>query len=99
VDKFRMIQGEAIDTQLAHVEEQLDNVDKLILLGMETRDVALVEKAMTQRLHAIEARSRILMMRAKLFGLDAPTKTEVSVTVSTPVDSAVAELLSEMEAG
>jgi hypothetical protein len=97
VDKYRMIQGEAIDTQLARVEEQLENVDRFLLLAVEQKDAALIEKGLAQRLHAIEARNRVLMMRAKLFGLDMPVKAEVSVVVTTPIDSAVDALMTQLQ--
>ena len=96
VDKFRMIQGEAIDTQLARIEQQYDRAEKLLVFAVEAKDGNLIDKALSQRLKAIDSRNHTLALRARLFGLDAPAKIEQTVTVTTPVDAAVEELSQRM---
>lgn len=98
VDEYRQIVDALLSDQMAKLEEHLAAVDRLIALGSETRDVALIERAMVQRLHTIETRTRVADRRAKLMGLDMPVRADVHVTVTTPVDTAVAGLLAEMDA-
>lgn len=97
VDEYREIQNALLDDQMMRIEEQVEAAMKLIVLGTEQKDAAIIDKGMTQRLRAIEARTRIAERRAKLMGLDMPTKVEANVTVTTPIDSAVAGLLAEMD--
>jgi hypothetical protein len=98
VDEYREVQNAVLDDQMLKLEEQLDAAMRLVALGTEQKDAGVIDRGMTQRLRAIEARTRILERRARLNGLDMPVKAEVSVSVTTPVDTAVSGLLAEMDA-
>jgi len=97
VDEYRAIQNALLDDQMMRIEEQVDAAMKLIVLGTEQKDASVIDRGMTQRLRALEARTRIAERRAKLMGLDMPTKVDATLTVTTPVDTAVAGLLAEMD--
>jgi hypothetical protein len=98
VDEFRATQNAVLDAQMLRIEEQLDAAMRLVALGTEQKDASIIDRGMTQRLRAIETCLRIAERRARLNGLDAPVRAEVSVTVTTPVDTAVSGLLAEMDA-
>lgn len=97
-DEYREAQNALLDESMTMLGQQLDSVDKLILLGMEKHDVTVIEKAMTQRLKVIEARTRVLERRARLNGLDRPVRAEVTVHQVDQKDMELAELIREAKA-
>jgi hypothetical protein len=97
VDEYREVQNAVLDDQMLKLEEQIDAARRLVALGTEQKDAGVIDRGMTQRLRAIEARTRILERRARLNGLDMPIKAEVAVTVSTPIDTAVDDLVRQLQ--
>lgn len=96
-DEYRETQNALLDESMTMLGQQLDQVDKLILLGMETKDVATVEKAMAQRLKVIEVRTRVSERRARLNGLDRPIQVSQTITVIPGgVDAEVARLTAQL---
>jgi hypothetical protein len=97
VDEYREAQSALLDDQMVKVQEQLDAVDKLVMLGMEQKDATLIDKAMSQRAKAIELRSKVAEQRAKLMGLNRPLVVEATVTlVQSGVDAELERLSGEL---
>ena len=97
VDEYRAAQDALLDDQMTKIEEQIDAARQLLALGVEQKDASVIAAGMNQRLRAIEVRTKIAERRARLWGLDAPVKAEVQVTVSTPIDLAVDELAKQLQ--
>lgn len=104
VDAYRAQQNEVLDRQMVRLEAQVAAADVLITtlsqggqpFGSGTPSVVetdKLDKALSTRLRAIEAIIRLTDRRAKLNGLDAPQKAEVHVTIETPADIELRELL------
>lgn len=96
VDEYREVQNAMLDEQMAMLDEQLDAVRHLLQLAVEQKDATLIDKAMSQRLRTIEVRTKVAERRARLMGLDQPVRADVQVTVTTPLDTEVEELLARM---
>ncbi len=97
VDAYREQQNAALDELVARWERQEKAGEAMIEAGVVAEEWGRVEKGMTMRAQALEAKLRILDRRAKLNGLDAPVKAEVTVTVNEGVDARIEALLDEME--
>ena len=97
VDEYREAQNALLDDQMVKLAEQLDAVDKLVMLAMETKDAILLDKAMSQRVRAIEMRTKTAEQRAKLMGLNKPLQVEATVTlVLGGVDAELERLSGEL---
>lgn len=94
-DAYRLALDATLSDQMARLDEQMTAVDHLIQLGTEQHDGALIERAMVQRLHVIEARIRVVDRRSRLMGLDAPVKADVTMHVETEQDRELAQLVRE----
>jgi hypothetical protein len=97
VDAYREEQNRLLDDLMSKWSAQCDAGEVLVAHGATTEDMALVERGAKMRGDALNGMLRVSERRAKLNGLDAPVRAEVSVTVTTPVDAAVAALAAEVE--
>lgn len=98
VDAHREQQNALLDDLMQRWSAQCDAADAIVAEGSRTESMSLVERGMTKRAEALNGMLRVVERRAKLNGLDAPTRVEATVEVTTPVDSAVAALAAELEA-
>lgn len=98
VDAYREEQNRLLDDLMQRWEQQLAGADAMIHEGTAKESMALVERGMTKRSEALNSMLRVSERRAKLNGLDAPVKAEVAVTMTSPIDAAVAALVAEVEA-
>jgi hypothetical protein len=98
VDAYREEQNRLLDDLMGKWSAQCDAGEVLVAHGATTEDMALVERGAKMRGDALNGMLRVSERRAKLNGLDAPVRAEVSVSVTTPVDAAVAALAAEVEA-
>lgn len=75
--------------------QELDRLDRYLL---ECEDVASKAEKGSERLAALDRALRIGERRAKLLGLDAPERSEVSVAQVDPADAELAALIREERA-
>lgn len=98
VDAYREEQNALLDNLMSRWEAQAAAGEVMVSQGIAEESMALVDRGMTKRAEALTGMLRVSERRAKLNGLDAPVKTDVHLTVSTPIDDAVARLAAEVEA-
>jgi hypothetical protein len=98
VDAYREQQNALLDDLMSKWAQQCDAGEVLIANGTVEENMTRVEQGVRIRAEALNGMLRVSERRAKLNGLDAPVKGEVTVTVTTPVDAAVAALAAEVEA-
>lgn len=97
VDGYREEQNRLLDLVMERWEQQLAGADAMIHEGTVKESMSLVERGMTKRGEALNSMLRVSERRAKLNGLDAPVKGELTLTVTSPIDAAVAALAAEVE--
>ena len=98
VESYREQQNALLDELMDDAVKHRDAADALIQLGVTANDVAVITAGMAQRAKAHDMRLRVSERRAKLNGSDAPIKTDLSVTVTTPLDTAIEGLVSQLDA-
>lgn len=97
VDAYREEQNALLDELMHRWEQQAQAAGIMIHEGTVSESHALVDRGMTKHAEALNGMLRVSERRAKLNGLDAPAKAEVTVTMTTPIDDAVAALVAEVE--
>ena len=98
VDAYREQQNALLDDLMQRWEQQANAADVMIERGCEGEgNMSLVERGMQRRGEALAAMLRVSERRAKLNGLDAPVRGDLTVTITTPIDAAVAALVAEVE--
>jgi transposase-like protein len=98
VDQYRERENVTLDNTMARWTRQRDAAAEMVAAGTRAEDWQLVEKGMNLHAKALDGIVRTSERRARLNGLDAPVKAEVTVTHTTPVDAAVEALVAEVEA-
>ena len=98
VDAYREQQNVALDEITSHWVDQLEQAKAMINRGALAKSDSLVERGHKLRSDALNGLTRVGERRAKLNGLDAPTRTEATIRVVTPVDEAIENLVRESEA-
>lgn len=96
VDTLREAQNALLDDLIARWKQQLDVADVMVDQAMREESAAGLERAFKLREAALNGIARVSERRAKLNGLDAPVKADVTVHTTTPVDDAVAALAAEI---
>lgn len=96
VDEYREGENAHLDDIRARLEQQHNAAEAMIQQGIDAEDMSLVERGMTHRLAALDRMLRLSERRAKLNGLDAPARADVTVTVTTPLDAEVSALVEEL---
>lgn len=97
VDQYREQQNAILDEQMQRVQRHMDAAVTMIELGNATGDAALLDRGLQHHLRATGMLNNTLERRARLNGLDAPIKVEAQVTVTSPIDTAVEELVQGMQ--
>lgn len=98
VDQLREEQNAILDELMVDMAKHREAADALIQLGITHEDIAVIDRGMAQRAKAVEMKIRIADRRAKLNGLDAPVKVDANVTVTTPLDTAINDLVNQLDA-
>lgn len=97
VDAYREQQNAALDDLMQRWETQVATADAMVETGIREESMTLVERGLTLRQGALQSILRVHERRARLMGVDAPVKVDATVTSTTPVDSAVAALVADIE--
>lgn len=97
VEAYRERQNALYDDLMAKWTKQLAVADVMAEHAMTTESMADLERAFKMRADALVGCERIAARRDRLNGLEAPVKVEARVTVSSPVDDAVAALVRDIE--
>lgn len=99
VDAYREQQNALLDDLASQWQRQIDVADVMVEQGIQQAEASTVEKGMAARERALMGMLRVAERRAKLMGLDAPVKAEITVEDVTPnVDRRVADLAAEIKA-
>jgi transposase len=98
VDQYRERENVTLDETMKRWMRQRDAAGEMVEAGPLASDWGLVERGMKLHADALNGITRTSERRARLNGLDAPAKAEVTVTHTTPVDAAVEALVAEVEA-
>jgi hypothetical protein len=99
VDLYREQQNAALDDLLREWHRQLDVGSVMVQQGSEpgAESMSLVERGMKMRADALVGILKVQERRARLMGTDAPVRVDATVTHTTPVDTAVADLVAQVE--
>lgn len=92
VDAYREEQNRLLDDLMHRWQQQAEAADAMIHEGTIAESWTLVDRGMTKRAEALLGMLRVSERRSKLNGLDAPVKVDATVTHTTPIDTAVADL-------
>jgi len=97
VDASRHQQNDAIALAMTKLGETLEAAEIMIQIATETRSIAGIERAASLRLQTLRTMEVYLARRAKLNGLDAPSRVEGHLTIVTPIDQSIEDLIRESE--
>lgn len=98
VDAYRESENRLLDDLMSRWQKSAAAAAVMIEAGTREENMSLVERGMARNEAALMGMLRVHERRSRLNGLDAPVKTDVHLTVSTPIDDAVAALAAEVEA-
>jgi hypothetical protein len=98
VDDYRAQQNAALDEITSHWVDQVEQAKAMINRGAAAKSDSLVERGNRLRSDALNGLTRVGERRAKLNGLDAPTRVEKTIRVVTPIDEEIENLVRESEA-
>jgi hypothetical protein len=98
VDDYREQQNAALDEITAKWIDQVEQAEAMINRGALAKSDSLVERGSKLRSDALNGLTRVGERRAKLNGLDAPTRIDSTIRIVTPVDEAIENLVRESEA-
>lgn len=101
VDEYRRQQNDALDERAAMLQQQIDACDAMLTTRDEEGNgpsMSLALSIMAERRQTVSALAKIDERRAKLNGLDAPVRTDVTLTVQDGEDAELAEMLAEARA-
>jgi transcriptional regulator with XRE-family HTH domain len=97
VDQYREAQNALLDDLMGMLERQYAAAEEMLRQAEIKSDGVMFDKALAHYSKAIDAFYRHVERRARLNGLDAPVKAEVTMTVTTPFDTAVAGLVAQLD--
>jgi hypothetical protein len=98
VEVLRAQQNDLIDLALTQLALSLEGVNLMGQDAVARMSVPMIMVAIKTRLEILKTMDGYLGRRAKLNGLDAPTKVEGTLRIVTPVDEAIENLVRESEA-
>jgi hypothetical protein len=94
VEAYRAQQNDLIDLAMSRLGHSLQQSDLMAEIAAEGRNFRMLEIVITKRLEILRVMALYLERRAKLNGLDAPTRLEGEVHhVHTEVDQETADLI------
>lgn len=95
VDRYREQQNVALDNLARKWLEQLALAEEMAQRAVAINDDDITIKALNLRANALDGMIKVNAQRSKLNGLDAPVRSEVTIT--TPVDAEVNDLVEQMK--
>lgn len=93
IEEEGLLRVQPAEDALRHLE--LDRLDRYLL---ECENIASTAEKPSERLAAMDRALKVGERRAKLLGLDAPERSEVTIHEVDPADAALAELIREERA-
>lgn len=98
VDEYRRQQNDALDERAAMLQQQIDACDAMLTDPVDPPTKSMLLAIMAERRQTVIGLAKIDERRAKLNGLDAPVRTDVTLTVHDNEDAELAEMLAEARA-
>lgn len=98
VDAYREQMNAAYDEQVERINRHLVAAMVMVEQATVAGDMDLMDRGMVHHLKAIEQLNRTREAQRRLNGLDAPVRTDVHLTVTTPLDASIESLVSQLDA-
>lgn len=97
VDAYREQMNAHLDDLAREWNRQLDVGSVIVTQGTDSENLAMVERGLAIRAAALAGMLKVTERRARLMGTDAPVRVDATVTHTTPIDTAVADLVAQVE--